>query len=331
MAIISKLPDEPNDEEGISAEELKTRFDLGGQRLKEYINETLIPDIGSELTALEQSAAAKLEERAMAAGNMPAGGEAGQLLVKKTGADFDTEFLDAVDAVSGETLTVSQSVKSALGLGGDARLDDALGVLSERTAADRTLRILTCATAAADAAKTAECVDFALTIGMTVTVLFDNANAAENPTLNINGTGAYPMKYMGCTFNGALDAFQPASLAAGMPLLLMFDGEAWQLHSVARLRKTMRGLVLTHSSSYTTYELGWMPKRVSLGANVNDYADSRKVRHLYETPTPVSAVSFSFNSGVGGITSQIYMNINETSLGLRLYNGSAVADILLEG
>lgn len=43
MAVIQALPDEPNDVGGLSAQELKAKFDEGGQALKEYINDRLIP------------------------------------------------------------------------------------------------------------------------------------------------------------------------------------------------------------------------------------------------------------------------------------------------
>ena len=54
MLIVSKLDDEPNDVGGLTAEELKGKFDEGGQALKEYINRTLLPaleeDVLSECT-----------------------------------------------------------------------------------------------------------------------------------------------------------------------------------------------------------------------------------------------------------------------------------------
>ena len=45
MAIIQKLEDEPNDTGGLSAAELKAKFDEGGEAVKEWINETLIPEL----------------------------------------------------------------------------------------------------------------------------------------------------------------------------------------------------------------------------------------------------------------------------------------------
>lgn len=56
MAIISALDDEPNDVGGLTAGELKAKFDEGGEALKSYLNETLVPVIDAEqakVTALQ--------------------------------------------------------------------------------------------------------------------------------------------------------------------------------------------------------------------------------------------------------------------------------------
>lgn len=51
MSIIALLPDEPNDVGGLSAEQLKEKFDEGGNALKEYLNKTLIPEIDAAIEA----------------------------------------------------------------------------------------------------------------------------------------------------------------------------------------------------------------------------------------------------------------------------------------
>lgn len=48
MKIISALDDEPNDVGGLTAAELKAKFDEGGEALKRYINDTLIPAVVAE-------------------------------------------------------------------------------------------------------------------------------------------------------------------------------------------------------------------------------------------------------------------------------------------
>ena len=44
MAIISALDDEPNDVGGLTAAELKAKFDEGGKAIQSYLNETMLPE-----------------------------------------------------------------------------------------------------------------------------------------------------------------------------------------------------------------------------------------------------------------------------------------------
>lgn len=55
--IIQQLDDEPNDVGGLSAAELKAKFDQAGLTIQSYINETLIPEVlGAESTEAERQA-----------------------------------------------------------------------------------------------------------------------------------------------------------------------------------------------------------------------------------------------------------------------------------
>ena len=45
MDIIYKLSDSPNVDDGLTASQLKAKFDEGGKAVKDYINETLIPSV----------------------------------------------------------------------------------------------------------------------------------------------------------------------------------------------------------------------------------------------------------------------------------------------
>ena len=54
MAIIAALDDEPNDVGGLSAQELKEKFDEGGQAVKSYINDTLVPQINTQMATKEE-------------------------------------------------------------------------------------------------------------------------------------------------------------------------------------------------------------------------------------------------------------------------------------
>ena len=53
LDIIQKLDDEPNDVGGLTAQELKEKFDEAGNTIQKYLNETLIPQL--EKLGVEQS------------------------------------------------------------------------------------------------------------------------------------------------------------------------------------------------------------------------------------------------------------------------------------
>ncbi len=79
-----------------------------------------------------------------------------------------------------------------------------------------------CSTAAATAAKTAT-IDFSGTLslfaGLCVRIKFANSNSAQNPTLNVNGTGAIPIRSYGNT---------PATTwIAGQTITFVYDGTNW--------------------------------------------------------------------------------------------------------
>lgn len=55
LEIISKLSDEPNDADGLTADQLKKKFDKGPGMLKTYINETLLPQLSDILDELDDA------------------------------------------------------------------------------------------------------------------------------------------------------------------------------------------------------------------------------------------------------------------------------------
>lgn len=79
-----------------------------------------------------------------------------------------------------------------------------------------------CNTAAATAAKVpaSAIAGFSLYSGSCVSIKFTYANSAAAPTLNVNGTGAKPIK-----LNGANSAYWQA----GATVALVYDGAAWQV------------------------------------------------------------------------------------------------------
>ncbi len=85
-------------------------------------------------------------------------------------------------------------------------------------------RYAVCSTAASTAEKTVTLgANFTLAAGAAVYVKFVHANSAENPTLNVNDTGAKPILYSGGT---------PADSSAwdqGEVLTLLYDGTSWNI------------------------------------------------------------------------------------------------------
>ena len=80
----------------------------------------------------------------------------------------------------------------------------------------------TCSTAAETAAKVVSLPGFALATGAEVTVSFTVTNKADNPTLNVNGTGAKPIQYR----NAAISA---GHLAANRTYRFVYDGSSYEL------------------------------------------------------------------------------------------------------
>lgn len=89
LNIIAGLPDEPTEEAGLSAAELKAKFDEGGNAIQGYINDTLIPDVEAESARVEGEIDAKVAAAEIASGNIPAGGTAGQFIKKNSGTGYD--------------------------------------------------------------------------------------------------------------------------------------------------------------------------------------------------------------------------------------------------
>lgn len=80
----------------------------------------------------------------------------------------------------------------------------------------------TCSTAAATAAKTAVLSGFKIVPGAWVAVKFTVTNTADNPTLNINETGARAIRHRNAAVNAGV-------LAANRIYLMVYDGLYWQI------------------------------------------------------------------------------------------------------
>lgn len=79
-----------------------------------------------------------------------------------------------------------------------------------------------CTTEESNAAKVVPCSNFELVTGARITVKFSLTNSAENPTLNVNSTGAKPIRYRG-------SAIPKSYLAANRIYEFNYDGTAFEL------------------------------------------------------------------------------------------------------
>ena len=59
LDIIQKLDDEPNDTGGLTASELKAKFDESGNIIKNYLNNTLLPAISDTVAEADERTAAE--------------------------------------------------------------------------------------------------------------------------------------------------------------------------------------------------------------------------------------------------------------------------------
>ncbi|MGM9640560.1 MAG: hypothetical protein ACI3V3_04265 [Faecousia sp.] len=150
MNIIAALDDEPNDVGGLSAAQLKEKFDQAGREIKEYINEDMIPALEAETAAASlgvrmpsssgregpgtiQEAIDSLSEVAMGGGAVPSGGLPGQILAKADAEDHHLKWISADAEAFGsyqKEKILSAATKTLFGLEEDAVPDDVLAKIA---------------------------------------------------------------------------------------------------------------------------------------------------------------------------------------------------------
>lgn len=89
----------------------------------------------------------------------------------------------------------------------------------------------TCSTAADTLAKTVAITDFILIKNGEVSVFFTTANSVAGATLNVNNTGAKPIKVYGA-------AVQPGLIKARTIVKFQYDGSSWNIVSMFGLEKS---------------------------------------------------------------------------------------------
>ena len=129
----------------------------------------------------------------------------------------------------------------------------------------------TCSTAAGTAAKVVSLSGFKLQTGAEVTVRFTVTNTASNPTLNVNGTGAKPIKYR----NTAIAA---GYLAANRTYRFVYDGSSYEL--------------VGDVDTNTTYTAATAaPKNLAEAAAVGTSKNYAREDHVHKLPASVAKLS----------------------------------------
>lgn len=144
--VIQKLDDEPNDVGGLTAAELKAKFDEAGNRIKTYINETLVPSISETVAEAEERAEAEaarvLAEEQRAAAEQ-----------ERAAAEAEREQAEA-ERRAGEAARVSAEEERAAAET-SRKEAEAARALAEQNRVDTDSGIVAQATSAAEAAENA--------------------------------------------------------------------------------------------------------------------------------------------------------------------------------
>lgn len=124
LNIIQKLDDEPNDVGGLTSAELKAKFDEGGNIIKKYINETLIPAVLTD-DATEESR--KQAEAARVAA------EQGRVTAEEGRVSAESGRVSAEQGRS-EAESSRVSAENAREAAEQARADETAGIVARATA-----------------------------------------------------------------------------------------------------------------------------------------------------------------------------------------------------
>ena len=130
LNIIQALEDEPNDVGGLTSAELKAKFDEGPNKIKTYINETLIPEILTEEATEAARAAAEAqrdanENQRIENENARIAAEQARTTAESARADAETERAAAESARN----TAEQAREAAE----QARADETAGIVAQAT------------------------------------------------------------------------------------------------------------------------------------------------------------------------------------------------------
>lgn len=126
-----------------------------------------------------------------------------------------------------------------------------------------------CATAAATAAKVVTLDGFKLETGASISVKFNNANTAANPTLNVNNTGAKSIMKYGTT------AVDTNMWQAGAVVGFSYDGTNWVMENGTTATTDYYGVTkLSSATNSTATNLAATPSAVKAAKDAADAAQT---------------------------------------------------------
>ena len=128
LSIISKLSDEPNDIDGLTADELKAKFDEAGNSIKDYLNNTMTPELDAAIEEIGSDIEA-IGEAAQESYKKPDGG------IPKT--DLDSAVQTSLDKADSALQSVPSTYRTAAAQDViDAAQDAQIEIISHRNLLD---------------------------------------------------------------------------------------------------------------------------------------------------------------------------------------------------
>ena len=123
LYVIQKLDDQPNDIGGLTAEQLKLKFDEAPNKIKNYINNTLIPAISDTVAEAEQRATAEAERVSNETARQSA--ETARVSAESARASAETSRVSAE--------TARATAESARAAAETARANENTGIVAQAT------------------------------------------------------------------------------------------------------------------------------------------------------------------------------------------------------
>ena len=174
--------------------------------------------------------------------------------------------------------------------------------------------LCSCTTAATTAAKTVSTgTTFVLSAGQRVSILFSATNTANNPSLNVNGTGAKEIYYLGSKITSGVSKY---FLEGAQEFI--YDGTRWHLMgtndtvNTAGAAQDTSKLFLVGTKTQGDYNQSYTRSTCYIGADGYLYSNGKKV----DIDGATSQINAKYSKPSTGIPKTDLASAVQTSLGL---------------